>query len=105
MAPNSVSKVMLTWLATAACGANAQVFDPYALFEDVVSEGTLIAAANDTHFADVASSRWSAWEAPGYMAAIKPVTEADVQAIVSLTLFFFHTHTTVGNMGGGKNMI
>lgn len=65
-----------------AAATYAATFDPEALFGPRVSEGTLIASANDSHFSDVVSPRWSSWEAPGYVAAIKPVTEADVQAIV-----------------------
>ena len=65
-----------------AAATYAAIFDPQALFGPSVSEGTLIASANDSHFSDVVSPRWSSWEAPSYVAAIKPVTEADVQAIV-----------------------
>ncbi len=63
--------------------AYAASFNASGLFGPHVSPGTLIASSSDPDFSDVVSPRWSSWEAPGFVAAIKPVTEADVQAIVS----------------------
>lgn len=60
----------------------ANIFGPY------VSNGTEFAASSDSDFFQVASGRWSTWQAPKFQAAIKPVTEADVQAIVRLHPFF-----------------
>ncbi|XXG98265.1 hypothetical protein Hte_004588 [Hypoxylon texense] len=68
-------------LASLSIAANPNYED---LFKPFVSPGTEIATAPEPDFADVASPRWSTWQAPTFQAAIKPVTEADVQAIVRI---------------------
>ncbi|KAI1314095.1 hypothetical protein F5Y03DRAFT_389576 [Xylaria venustula] len=59
-------------------------FDVQSLFGPYLSEGTLIASSADPDFSSVVSPRWSTWEAPGFVAAIKPVTEGDIQEIVRI---------------------
>ncbi|RYP36919.1 hypothetical protein DL767_003167 [Monosporascus sp. MG133] len=76
----------LSRVLTFAAATYAATFDPHALFGPRVSDGTLIASASDAHFSDVVSPRWSSWEAPDYDAAIKPATEADLQAIVQIAV-------------------
>ncbi|GAW16647.1 hypothetical protein ANO14919_060830 [Xylariales sp. No.14919] len=68
----------------AAAAAYAVSFDPQSLFGPHVSEDTLIASAADSDFSSVVSPRWSSWEAPEFVAAIKPVTEGDIQEIVRI---------------------
>ncbi|KAK9424066.1 putative FAD-binding PCMH-type domain-containing protein [Seiridium unicorne] len=69
---------------SAAAAARATSFDAQALFGPHVSPSTEIACKSDADFSDVASPRWSSWDTPGFVAAIKPVTEADVQTIVKI---------------------
>lgn len=72
----------------------ANIFGPY------VSNGTEFAASSDSDFFQVASGRWSTWQAPKFQAAIKPVTEADVQAIVRIaTQNRIHFLATVNGHG------
>ncbi|KAI1775074.1 hypothetical protein F4818DRAFT_417748 [Hypoxylon cercidicola] len=68
-------------LASLAIAANP---DYEGLFRPFVSPGTEIATLSEPSFANVTSPRWSTWKAPTFQAAIKPVTEADVQAIVRI---------------------
>ncbi|KAI0161038.1 hypothetical protein GGR52DRAFT_562652 [Hypoxylon sp. FL1284] len=55
-----------------------------ALFSQSVSPGTEIATVYDPDFAEVVSPRWSVYHAPTFEVAIKPVNEADIQAIVRI---------------------
>ncbi|KAJ2982722.1 hypothetical protein NUW58_g6385 [Xylaria curta] len=64
--------------------AYAASFDPQSLFGPHLSEGTQIASSSDPNFSSVVSPRWSSWEAPGFVAAIKPVTEGDIQQIIRI---------------------
>nr|UOS85806.1 FAD-linked oxidoreductase [Hypoxylon rubiginosum] len=68
-------------LASLSIAANPNYED---LFKPFVSPGTEIATVSEPDFAEVASPRWSTWQPPTFQAAIKPVTEADVQAIVRI---------------------
>ncbi|RAO65272.1 uncharacterized protein BHQ10_001284 [Talaromyces amestolkiae] len=64
--------------------AAAQSYNLSALFQSVLSPGAEIYYANDSNWAQDVTQRWSTWNAPSYMGAIKPVTERDVQNIVKV---------------------
>ena len=64
--------------------AAAQSYNLSALFQSVLSPGAEIYYANDTNWTQEVTQRWSTWDAPTYLGAIKPVTERDVQNIVRL---------------------
>lgn len=54
-----------------------------ALFKPSLSPGATIILPSDAHWGSQLQQRWSDYRAPAYFGAIKPVTEADVQNIVS----------------------
>ena len=54
-----------------------QVFGPY------LSPGADIFVPSDANYTEEVPGRWTTWEEPTFFGAIKPVTEADVQTIVS----------------------
>lgn len=62
--------------------AAAQSYNLTALFEPVLSSGAEIYYANDSNWTQEVTQRWTTWDAPTYLGAIKPVTERDVQNIV-----------------------
>ncbi|KAK3376223.1 hypothetical protein B0T24DRAFT_699510 [Lasiosphaeria ovina] len=83
MAPRILSVLAFAATATAFPGSGSN-FNATALFGPHVSSGTLIAASSDPGFASVVGPRWSTWEAPTYLAAIKPATVSDIQQIVKI---------------------
>lgn len=64
--------------------AAAQSYNLSALFQSVLSPGAEIYYANDSNWAQDVTQRWTTWDAPTYMGAIKPVTERDIQNIVCI---------------------
>jgi hypothetical protein len=54
-----------------------------ALFGPVLSPNAQILYPNNGSWASQVQPRWSDYKAPKYQAAIKPVTEEDIQNIVS----------------------
>lgn len=53
-----------------------------ALFAPYLLPGTAIASVGDANFSLVATGRWTSWAAPTWAGAVRPQTEADVQAVV-----------------------
>ncbi|KAI0469716.1 hypothetical protein GGR56DRAFT_686835 [Xylariaceae sp. FL0804] len=73
-------------VALALCAAAyAAAFNVESLFAGKVSAGTLIAFSNNSDYAIILSPKWFTWEAPSFVAAIKPVTESDIQTINNLS--------------------
>lgn len=72
--------------------AAAQNYNLSALFGSVLSPNAEIYYANDTNWTQEVTQRWTTWDAPTYLGAIKPVTERDVQNIVC----FHERHCTSG---------
>jgi hypothetical protein len=64
--------------------AAAQSYNLTALFQSVLSPGAEIYYANDSNWTQEVTQRWSTWDAPTYLGAIKPATERDVQNIVCI---------------------
>lgn len=64
--------------------AAAQSYNLSALFGSVLSPNAEIYYANDSNWTQEVTQRWSMWDAPTYLGAIKPVTERDVQNIVCI---------------------
>ena len=56
-----------------------------ALFGPSLSPGAQIISSTDTNFTARLTQRWTDYNAPSYIGAIKPVTETDVQNIVSMS--------------------
>ena len=54
------------------------------LFAPSLSPGAQIILPTDRHFASGLPQRWTDYDAPLYIGAIKPATEGDVQNIVSI---------------------
>lgn len=52
------------------------------IFEPHVSESTRLFFPSDKGFTEEVTQRWTTWERPSFIAAIKPATEEDVAAIV-----------------------
>jgi fumiquinazoline A oxidase len=66
----------------------ATTYNLSALFGSVLSPGAEIYYPSDANWTEEVTQRWTTWEAPTYLGAIKPATELDVQDIVcSLALF------------------
>lgn len=74
---------LFSLLVLSAAASATQTFNATAIFGAYVSPGTKIASSSDVDFNDILAPRWSTWEGPTYQAAIEPVTENDVQEIVS----------------------
>lgn len=55
-----------------------------ALFGPSLSPDAQIILPTDTNFTARLTQRWTDYNAPSYIGAIKPVTEADIQSIVSI---------------------
>jgi hypothetical protein len=55
-------------------------------FRPALSDGAEIYSVNDPNWATETTQRWSNWDAPTYIGAIKPATEQDVAATVLLLL-------------------
>lgn len=53
-------------------------------FRPFLSDGAEIYNVNDPNWSTETTQRWSNWDAPTYIGAIKPVTEHDVAATVLL---------------------
>ena len=53
------------------------------LFGPSLSKGARIVLPTDASWVDEIQARWTDYQAPSYLGAIKPATEEDVQAIVS----------------------
>ncbi|KAJ6024714.1 hypothetical protein N7540_005511 [Penicillium herquei] len=54
------------------------------LFGPYLSPGAEIASSANTNFSSVVTARWTSWNAPTWIGAIKPATENDVQEIVKI---------------------
>lgn len=54
----------------------------HSLFDSCLSPGVQIIFPSSPLYAQEITPRWSLWKDPTFVAAIKPVTEKDVQTIV-----------------------
>lgn len=70
-------------VAVYVAGAYSASVNIEELFGPYMSPGTEIASSSDANFSTVVTPRWSSWESPTWIGAIKPETEADLQKIVS----------------------
>jgi hypothetical protein len=58
-------------------------------FRPALSDGAEIYNVNDSNWSTETTQRWSNWDAPTYIGAIKPATEQDVAATVLLSSVVF----------------
>lgn len=72
-------------IMTAAVGATNLT----ALFGQSLSSGADIFFPTDSTWVNETQQRWSDYQAPTYLGAIKPATEEDVQTIVRLHMLSF----------------
>ena len=56
-----------------------------ALFGPSLSPSAQIILPTDTDFSDRLTQRWTDYNAPSYIGAIKPATEADIQNVVGIS--------------------
>ncbi|KAL5365929.1 hypothetical protein BJX96DRAFT_182060 [Aspergillus floccosus] len=72
----------VTQAALAISVSHNDTTDIVGIFQPVLSSAAKIFLPTDINFTEV-TPRWSTYESPSYLAAIKPATEQDVQAIVT----------------------
>lgn len=77
-----LSSTYFAVLALSCTVANA-VANLTALFGPGLSPGAKIYSASTANYTQDVTQRWTLHDAPTYIGAIKPATEADVQNIVS----------------------
>ncbi|KAH8691967.1 FAD binding domain protein [Talaromyces proteolyticus] len=73
--------VSMSLLATAQSSGNVNITE---IFGPALSERAKIYSVNDSNWSTETKQRWSTWDAPSYIGAVKPVTEQDVAATVKL---------------------
>ena len=73
---------MVTDLLQSVLGLGVVFPNLTALFGPSLSPAAQIFLPSDTNFTSSLTQRWTDYNAPSYIGAIKPATEADIQNIV-----------------------
>jgi hypothetical protein len=83
---NMLSSTHLAVLVLSCITVNAAT-NLTALFGPSLSPGAKIYSASTTNYSQEVTQRWTLHDAPTYVGAIKPATEADIQNIVSSSTY------------------
>ena len=75
---------MTTKVLQSVLGLTAGFTNLTALFGPSLSPGAQILLPKDTNFSAELTQRWTDYNAPSYIGAIKAATEVDIQNIVSI---------------------
>lgn len=75
---------MVAGVLKSALGFTAGFTNLTALFGPSLSADAQILLPTDTNFTAKLTQRWTDYNAPSYIGAIKPATEADIQNIVGI---------------------